>query len=353
MHIKGFLKLIRKYRDETLPKEKKEVMDRWYDALGQESGEPEEKDQLSERMWDGILSRADQDKPGLSEAYPERRQWWKSAVTRVAALSLLLLAVGVVYYSGHKDVHDYQVTDLPGIAEWVHVDNTSGSNKEVLLADGSRVVLEPGSVLRYPSEFSSESRTVRMEGNVFFDVAKDQGRPFFVHAGDVSVRVLGTSFTIREMGESSAATEVAVITGKVVVEKAQNTREGKTTAVVENKIVLTPNKKVTFFKDSDHYITGLVDNPVLIGESEEYMGPEAFDFDDMPLSQILEKLEKAYGVSIAVSDESTLDCRITADLSSDNLYGKIEVISAILNASYEITGNTILLLGGVCNVLEK
>lgn len=347
MHIKGFLRLIKKYRDGDLPNEKRELMDRWYDAMGGQAEDLTDKDQIKEKIWVGILSKSDR---GGKEAEPARLRWVPEFL-RVAGVALLLIAGGIYYFDRNLEEARFSEA-LPETGDWVRIDNTSQESREVRLADSSRAVLEPGSVLQYPREFAPERRIVHMKGNVFFEVKKDPGRPFLAYAGDVQVEVLGTSFIIKEVKESKA-TEVSVITGKVVVEKAQSVKEQKRNLSKDNRIVLTPNKKVTFFQNGDHYVTGLVDNPVLVDKSDEFVKPEAFDFDEVPLARILEKLEKAYGVSIAVSDQGILNCLITADLSSNNLYGKVEVISAILNADYEIKGSSILLSDGVCKELEK
>ncbi len=341
---------MKKYSEGSLTEDKKDVMDAWYDALRYDSPKAEDRDRVKDRIWDGVLSNT----TGLDEPEdkkPDVKIWWKSGIFKVAA-SLVLLMSGVLLY---RTPHRENVAESePGVSQgvsWHFVDNNDAKSKDVFLSDGSRVILEPGSTLRYPDRFSNDSRRVYTEGDVLFEVAKDSSRPFFAFAGEVVVQVLGTSFTVRHI-KGKAATEVAVITGKVVVEKAQ-AGERRSNDPVENKVVLTPNEKVTFFRNSDHYITGLVENPVMIEKTEEFVRPEAFDFDETPLAQILAKLEKAYGVSIAVSDDSILGCQITADLSSDNLYGKMELICAIMKAKYEITGNTLLLSGGICSIHGK
>lgn len=352
MRIKGFLRLLKKYSEGALTGDKKEVMDAWYNALRYDSSPAADRDRVKSRIWDGILSRtADQSHP--EHDVPEVRLWWRSGIFKVAVCLFLLTAGALFYLVPQEDSIIYPDSEASAgeSVNWHFVDNTGTRSKDVLLSDGSRVILEPGSTLKYPDRFSDDSRRVYTEGNVLFEVSKDSARPFFAFAGEVVVRVLGTSFTIRRI-EGRAATEVAVITGKVVVEKASGSDRGSRDRT-ESKVVLTPNEKVTFFRNSGHYITGLVENPVLIEKTDEFIQPQSFDFDETPLAQILDKLQRAYGVSIAVSDDSLLDCQLTADLSSDNLYGKMELICAILNAKYEITGNTILLSGGVCSILGK
>lgn len=350
MRIKGFLRLLKKYSEGTLTGEKKEVMDAWYSALRYDTRRQQDPDRTKSRIWNGIVSKTTDLDHGLSGG----KSWWRSDFFKVAACLALLVSGAALFYIDMREEQAVAISE-PAVTDgvnWHFIDNTGNSDTQsVLLSDGSRVTLEPGSTLKYPDRFSDNSRRVFTEGDVLFDVAKDSSRPFFAFAGEVVVQVLGTSFTIRNI-KGKAATEVAVITGKVVVEKAQGADRGNTD-MAENKVVLKPNEKVTFFRNSEHYITGLVDNPVMIEKTDEFTLPEAFDFDETPLSQILAKLERAYGISIAVSDDSILGCQITADLSSDNLYGKMELICAIMNAKYEITGNTILLSGGVCSILGK
>lgn len=331
--------------------EKKETMDRWYELAGEEIEDLEDRQQVQEKIWEGVLEKTDERNRGVISF--ERKRWW---VKRSVAAAVMLLLTGVVaylYFDRQDILTEASLSSESERVQWIEKKNTTGGSKEVLLSDGSRIVLEPGSIVRYPEVFATDSRVVHMTGEAFFEVAKETGRPFLTYVGDVHVRVLGTSFTVKQI-EAASATEVAVITGKVMVEKAKNKSDSRKGGVsLDNKLVLTPNKKVTFFKDSDHYITGLVDNPVIVERSEDYIKPDAFDFDEVPLREILGKLERAYGVSVTVSDDKVLDCLLTADLTSDNLYGKIELISAILDARYEITGNSILLSDCVCSVLEK
>lgn len=349
MRIKGFLSLLKKYRQGTLPDEKKKVMDTWYDAFGAENSEEADSTPVvKERIWSAVVRRtAGNDSEGVQ---PVKRRTFLRYSGWAAALAGIAWA-GWMYYAPRPEQALAEGNNSVIRKEgWKLVENSLQTEKETLLPDGSKVILKPGSSVEFPEVFAGRERLVYMQGKAFFDVVKDQNRPFLVHAGELVVRVLGTSFTISELG-GTAATEVAVMSGRVVVEKT--ILKDRKPSAVESKLVLTPNKKITFFKDTGHYITGLVAKPVIIEKTEEFVNPDAFDFDEVPLRQILSKMEKAYGVSIDSSNETLLDCVITADLSSDNLYGSLELICAVLNGSYEVIGNSILLSGGVCNDWKK
>jgi transmembrane sensor len=71
----------------------------------------------------------------------------------------------------------------------------------VPLPDGSQVILSPGSTLRYATAFGTDRREVRLEGEAYFDVEHDAGRPFVVRAGDLVAEDLGTEFVVRAYPE--------------------------------------------------------------------------------------------------------------------------------------------------------
>lgn len=346
---KGFIKLLKRYKEGTLPDHVKEAMDIWYHSVHKDPVEKNEKGEIRERIWTAI----EQEKDRAGEADPGfmdfRRRRWRG-MWKVAAV-VLAVSGAAVYFSGLPEQGQALVpagNSVPGLDDsWVEVVNGGNRVRPVVLSDGSKVTLEPGSRLRHPGAFGAGNRIVYLEGSGFFDVTRDAERPFLVYSGTVLTRVLGTSFTIKSIARTGG-TEVAVVTGKVVVEKARYGDQEAGPAESESRIVLTPNKKVTFFKDSDHYVTGLVENPVLVSDQEMFVGPGAFHFDETPLSEVLDKLESAYGVEITISDDAMLECPVTADVSSESLYGKMEIIGAVLNAKYEITGSSILLSGGGC-----
>ncbi len=104
-------------------------------------------------------------------------------------------------------------------------------NKEVVLPDNSHITLREGSRLEYPARFDDRQRNVTLEGEAFFEVARNEKQPFVIDAGAVHVKVLGTSFNVR-CSEDDA--EVTVATGKV-----QMTAVKKTTG----SVILTPGEK--------------------------------------------------------------------------------------------------------------
>ncbi len=146
--------------------------------------------------------------------------------------------------------------------------------------------LGPGSVLDYPVPFAGKRRTIHLTGSAFFEVTKDAKRPFLVYSGDIVTKVVGTSFSIRS-GDNDL--EVAVVTGKVVVEKVR-TETSESRRAGNEGVVLTPNQKVTYFSRNKYFVTGLVETPLIIAKSSlEKAKTVEFVFEETPLSDVLQE----------------------------------------------------------------
>lgn len=87
---------------------------------------------------------------------------------------------------------------------------------QLILADGSKVYLNSESRLRFPTRFEGKERRVYLEGEGYFEVAKDTTKPFIVEAKEVDVRVLGTSFNVSAY-VSEQAVRTTLVSGKVRV----------------------------------------------------------------------------------------------------------------------------------------
>ncbi len=345
-HLKGFLSLLERYRKGVVTTKEKHAMDIWYDAIQpeEESRSDLNEEELKKEMWLDIRSRMRQ-----GPVYPSvaERRWWQSDYFKIAAASVLLVTALLFYRTFYPQQTISGISDSE-ILQLEKTPNATSAVKEIMLSDGSRVTLDPGAVLFYSKEFDKDKRVVYLKGSGFFDVARDPEKPFLVYTDDIVTKVLGTSFTIRK-NEGSGAIEVAVITGKVMVEKTAGSNVGAGLSA-QNGVTLTPNTKVTYYAENEQYVTGLVDEPRIIEKGEEYHKPDAFAFREILLSTVLEKLEKAYGLEIGVSNESLNNCRITADLSKDDLYGKLEVICAAVNAHFEVVDGKVMMTGQGCDL---
>ena len=126
-----------------------------------------------------------------------------SAVVAVAACAAGLFFGGIAYESAaERKVY------------WSEVTVPEGQHRDIVLSDGTRLLLKAGSRITYPSEFKSDRRQIFLDGEVFAEVSKNQHRPFVITSGQVSVKVLGTKFDFRAYS-SSKSSEIALAEGSV------------------------------------------------------------------------------------------------------------------------------------------
>ncbi|MBV7532078.1 FecR family protein [Chitinophaga sp. sic0106] len=97
----------------------------------------------------------------------------------------------------------------------------AGMKYKIMLPDGSAVWLNAASSLTYPAVFAAGNRTVKLQGEAFFDIAADPAKPFIVQAGNQSVQVLGTRFNVNAYPEDGEH-KTTLLQGAVKVSQGNN-----------------------------------------------------------------------------------------------------------------------------------
>ena len=111
-------------------------------------------------------------------------------------------------------------------------------------------------------------------------------------------------------------------------------------------MVLTPNLKVTYFAEQQHFVAGLVEKPEIIKAAD--VTSFEFDFQNTSLIKVVETLEKAYGIELFFENELLKNCTLTGNLQGMEMYEKLEAICQSLGASYQVQGTRIVLNGKGC-----
>ncbi len=176
-----------------------------------------------------------------------------------------------------------------------------GSRSLITLADGSRVWLNAGSRLIYPSEFMDKRREVFLVGEAFFEVAKNEDQPFFVKTTDVEVKVLGTKFNISAYPEDYSV-QTALTEGRVELSRAN-------AGLLEKKIQLSPGKLAYFNKKNRE--TTIYDVDV---EYYSLWTKGLFSFSNTDLNRITRKLERYYNIRFQYDDPFKGSIQITGKL---------------------------------------
>lgn len=347
MSRKTFAALLHKYQAGQATEAEREVVEQWYALLEEKPSDLSEADWAS---WEESLWRKLNRNVAGSEFETDKVTvaLWSRPLVKfvVAAAFALLLGVGYVLQQNGAPTLFTELTSSEVADGQELVVNRTADTMTVKLEDGSRIKLSPQAELRYPVRFTAEKRKVELKGEAFFEIAEDRRRPFYVEAGQIVTKVLGTSFKIRARpGDLNA--EVAVHTGKVSVfekEKGEATKSNKN----GNGVILPPNHRVTFSARSKQFITTLVEEPTLPPASYQ-KNEQTFQYEDIPLAQILGDLEEAYSIEIELDRRAMGDCPLTANLARKTLYPQLEIICAAIQGTYEVKGTTILISGKGCD----
>ena len=254
------------------------------------------------------------------DTLPKNRRLYPYMVG-VAAVILFLITIsfGVVYYIP-ENIPD----PVSSNEELIEKNVPFGAKNTIKLGDGSVIRLNAGSQLKFPKQFANDIRTVELVGEAFFDVAKDENRPFIIKTGEVSTQVLGTSFNLRHYDDEENI-EVALITGNVKVNDAHG-----------NVILLKPSEMAVYSKNNKtiqkksfnvRLVTSWKDN-ILV-------------FEKATMKQITNKLEQWYGVKINTDLNSPIIGLYNGEFKDEPLYMVLEGIGFASGFQFSIDVNNV------------
>jgi ferric-dicitrate binding protein FerR (iron transport regulator) len=299
-------------------------------------------DALQREVWNRIKGTLAQDPVESVDDDRKSVVMWRTWMTKAACVTLLL-GVMVFGWKFYREPQWQRLDTSPSKEQGlVLYENLNSSAKTIVLSDGTSIVLQPNSSLKYPKLFKHDLREVYLTGEAFFEVKKDPSKPFIVHANELVTRVLGTSFTIRNFKQQDVL--ICVKTGKVSVFKEKDLKQKSKEEPVDG-VVLTANQQVVYEREEMKLTKSLVEDPVVLVP----MARLDFEFTDTPIKEVFQLIENAYGVDIVYDEEALSTCYLNASLSDVPLYDKLKLICAGINATYEMMDSHIIIYGKGCN----
>jgi ferric-dicitrate binding protein FerR (iron transport regulator) len=243
------------------------------------------------------------------------------------AIVLIIGAALMFWQPGSKQKSD----DLAVINAPVTPKDSTANRQLINLPDGSKVVLNANSKLEYPAGFD-QTREVYLDGEAYFDIAHDPEKPFIVHTGSLSTKVLGTAFNVNAY-RSQQFVEVTVTRGKVEV-KAKDKILG----------VLQKNEQITFHTPTEKYNRKVVSvEPVVAWRKN------ALYFDDVTFAEAALVLSNRYDVTIEFTNAKIRNCQFTAAFNnSTTLEHALNVICELNNTTYRREESKIFIEGEGC-----
>nr|WP_321355702.1 FecR family protein [uncultured Draconibacterium sp.] len=272
------------------------------------------------RTREKIISEIQKHEPGFTMGKPKKRSFVTrfKQVYKIAAIALVLLAVGgvVVVYQSTDNTTD------PIVQVYREFNTTPGENLKVDLPDGSSILLNGGSSLRFIEQFSATKREVQIKGEAYCKIAKEKARPFIVNLGEYKVQVLGTTFNVDAYPENENIS-VALVEGSVKVEAKQG-----------DDVSLKPGKMVVFNQKTNQYVKCDFDFNEQLGWRNKN-----FRFKNTPLPEVYKQLEYRYGVHFKTGNLDVSDVKINASFDNTPFLTMITAIELGTELSYKILEN--------------
>jgi transmembrane sensor len=201
----------------------------------------------------------------------------------------------------------------------------NGQKSQLILADGTKVYLNSGTILRYDNRFGKQNREIELAGEAYFEVARNEKAPFIIYTSDVEVRVLGTKFNVMAYPDDPCI-ETTVTEGTVNVKE----RTG------DKSLIITANQKASYTKIKKTLISSVV-NPVTFTSWKENI----LYFDNENFENVISKLERWYDVSIHLEGKDSIDDRFTLTVKNESLKEVLDLISLTTPLRYKIQDNNV------------
>jgi transmembrane sensor len=204
-------------------------------------------------------------------------------LTRIAAILFIpVLFASLFFY--------FQNNSFRNINSYSEIQSPYGTRTTFYLPDGSTGLLNGGSSLKFPTQFSGKVRDVKLTGEAYFDVIPNHKKPFVVSTDNIDIKVFGTSFNVIAYPDEQI-TEVTLKTGQIEVFKKKNN-------IKKSIGILKPNESCIYNSLSDS-------SKILSINSAEKLswldGKLTFKYE--PFEEVIRKINRWYNVNIVIKDE--------------------------------------------------
>lgn len=292
-----------------------------------------------------INEESQEEKPSLLRSIFSKR------LTIISFVSLIVLGTGSIYFlSGKKKVVATARQEISSVV------TKNGNRTKIMLPDGSQVWLNAGSNLDYNnSTFNKEIREVSLNGEAYFDVIKNEAKPFIIRTKKMDIKVVGTSFNVRSYNDEKTA-EASLIKG--AIEVTLKDRKDQT-------IVLKPNEKISIATEEEKQLilkTGekiavkknsaavpqivvkeLKPNPTNNIIPEIAWTQNRLYFEDASLEDIGPRLEKWFGKNVLIQDESLKKIRYTGNFENETIETVLSYLKLSRSFNFKIENDTVVI----------
>lgn len=302
-------KILKRYLEGKASGHEQDSVNRWYHSFEDRPINKQHDDDARREVWSRIETAIRK---------PDRLSYHVSWL-RAAAAVLIVVMAGTSAWLALRDAGAEEMT-------YAAYRTTTGERRSIVLADGSRLMLNSATHLRVSEDFSKTRYIELTDGEVFFDVAHDARKPFIIQSGSLTTKVLGTSFNIRAYRQSPDVS-VSVVSGRVSVSEG---------SVLLH--VLAKDQRLVFNRaDSTFAVAGVSQDALAWKDG-------IIALEDVSFEEMAQRLHRAYGVIVKTSDPLIKNARYTAMLRADmKPHEAVEVLVAIHQFNVQPKQDTLIL----------
>ena len=283
-----------------------------------------EKTKVIWERLDGVYSNSTFDKSAAKIKISSKIQVRKQSIPRhttrfwISAAASVLLLIGL----GISSLYLYTQTIRNEI-----VYSSGDSVKEIQLADGSHIWLNSSSLLKVSGSFGKKQREVFLNGEAYFEVKRDESKPFKIHAGETVTEVLGTSFNV-ELDTILGNVKVIVNSGKVGFYQSNQKKDLK---------ILFPDDMATYLHENQTILVSSNSNLNYLSWKTGVL-----KFYDTPVDEVCRVLSKQYHKQI-ISKIDQPDMVLTGTFQNESLDDILDVMELTLDVNAITTNNQIII----------
>lgn len=309
--LKDYLKIKEWFRDDNEYKEVEKILvDDWnkIDSSGSLNLPITE-------IYENTVTKLWQNERGNS-----KRIQLRNILLRVAAALIIGLVIGVLV------TNDFSISE----PSYYTVRSQKGSVSQMIMPDGSVVFLNAGSEIKYATNSKNNVREVFLNGEAWFDVEKNEEKPFVVHTPFYNVQVLGTQFNVKAYKEEETIT-TTLEEGSVLVTSSDNLK-------LNEDIIIKPGEQLIYNKIKRNIYLKKVETRLYTSWKDNKL-----IFINTTFEELVRMLERKYGVEIVVLDKSILSEHYTGTIKNETILEILDIIKHTHPILYKIEGQKIII----------
>ena len=253
---------------------------------------------------------------------------------KVAAFLLIpIISLGLLYW---------YVNYEPPVELFTESIIPKGQKSQIILSDSTKVWINSDSKIRYSTSFNRKQRDIYLDGEAYFEVTKDEHKPFIVHVSGLEVKVKGTKFNVKAYPDEDGV-ETTLFEGKVsLLIPSSNASQS-----IENEI--NPGQAFVYLKSEQKIVATSFKKEQLAGWRKNQLV-----FENDKFSNLVRKIERWYNVEVVYDESKLQDRHLTVELYQDERLDRLmEIIGLTLSVNYKYQDGKIILTPKKSNMIKK